>query len=259
VRILITNDDGIESAGIRTLAAVAAECGHEVLVAAPAWDSSGASASLTGVSADGRLMVEEVTLDVPGTRCIAVQSAPALIVRAGLRGAFGAEPDMVLSGINLGANTGHAVLHSGTVGAALTASTHGCRAVAFSLGGGTRHLDTAGDVARCVLEWVVDAPAPMVLNVNVPDVPMSELRGLRDAPLASFGAVQTHVTEIGAGYVDLLFEEIDPSGEPESDAGLLRQGWATITPLQPVCEATDIDTGGMIDLVSGLTRSGSRR
>src|SRR3954451_1736734 len=137
MRVLITNDDGWDSPGIGVLASVARDLGATVTVAAPAWNSSGASASLTGVTEQGRLLIEErARADVPGMPFIAVEAAPAMIVRAGVHGAFGPAPALVLSGINDGANTGQAVLHSGTVGAALTAATHGCRATAFSLGPG---------------------------------------------------------------------------------------------------------------------------
>ena len=239
MRVLITNDDGIASEGIRTLAGVAAELGWTVVVAAPAWDSSGASASLTGVSEHGRLIVEDATIaGLPAVRAVGVHAAPALIVRAGIQGGFGPPPDMVLSGINHGPNTGQAVLHSGTVGAALTAGTHGCKAVAFSLGiGAGLHLDTAAEVARSVLPAAAEAPAPLVLNVNIPNRPLLEVRGVRRAPLASFGAVHTHITEAGEGYIDLTFSEIDPTGEPGSDATLLAEGFVTLTPLRSVCEA----------------------
>lgn len=239
--VLVTNDDGVTSPGIGTLTDVAAGLGFEPTVAAPAWDSSGASASLTGVSEDGRLIFEERRLDGQSAALvIGVQAAPALIVRIAVRGGFGPVPELVLSGVNDGQNTGHAVLHSGTVGAALTAATHGCRAVAVSLAGG-RHLETAAEVAREVIKRVIDMPAPLVVNVNVPDVPPAELRGVRRASLARFGAVQTHVTELGQGYVDVAFTEIDRAGEPGSDAALLAEGWATVTPLSPVCEAEDTD------------------
>jgi 5'-nucleotidase len=248
-RVLVTNDDGVTSPGLRALAAVAADLGLEVTVAAPAWNSSGASASLTGVSEDGRLVYEEQGADGawgPGvSRVIGVHAAPALIARVGIRGGFGDPPHLVLSGINDGQNTGHAVLHSGTVGAALTAATHGCRAVAVSLAGG-KHLDTATAVARGVIERALDAPPPLVVNVNVPDVPPEDLRGVRRAPLARFGAVQTHVTEPGEGYVEVSFSEVDPHAEPGSDAALLADGWATVTPLSPVCEAESVDVDPLL-------------
>lgn len=250
MRALVTNDDGIDSEGIRALARVALDLELEVTVAAPNWDSSGASASLTAVTDEqGRVVFEERRIDgLEAARCYGVQAAPAFIARMATRGAFGAEPDLILSGVNHGPNTGHAVLHSGTVGAALTASTHGSRALAVSLGVGTGlHVDTAAEVARRVIPWALEAAEPTVLNLNVPNVPLHAVRGLRRAPLASFGAVQTTVTEVGTGYIELAFDEIDPSGEPGSDATLLAEGWATLTALSPVCEASGVDLDDLVD------------
>lgn len=243
MRILITNDDGVDSAGISVLAGVARELDLEVVVAAPAWDSSGASASLTGVSDEGRLVLERRSWpDLGDISVFGVHAAPAMIVRAGVRGAFGPTPDLVLSGINHGPNTGHAVLHSGTVGAALTAATHGCRSVAFSLGPSPApNFEAAAAVARRLIPPALEAPPPMTLNVNIPSGTPDDLRGVRPGVLAGFGAVQTTVTEIEKGYVELTFAEIDPSGEPDSDAVLLARGFATVTALSPVCEATDVD------------------
>ena len=112
MRALITNDDGIDATGLRTLAAAAVGAGYEVVVAAPSWDSSGASASLTSVERDGRFLVHEVDLGGVG-RAVGVEAAPAFIARAAVHEAFGPAPDLLLSGVNHGLNCGHAVLHSG--------------------------------------------------------------------------------------------------------------------------------------------------
>src|SRR5690606_26682121 len=112
----------------------------------PAVESSGASASLLGREDDGRLVVDHRL--PPGApddiESYAVRAAPALIVFVAAYGGFGPVPDVVLSGVNKGANTGHAVLHSGTVGAALSASTHGIRSMAVSLSDPEpKHWETA--------------------------------------------------------------------------------------------------------------------
>src|SRR5688572_27046081 len=124
-RALVTNDDGVTSPGIAVLAQVAVECGLDVVVAAPSWDSSGASASLTAVEEGGRLLFHEEQVDGADVDAYGVEAAPAFIVRAAMSGVFGAAPDLVLSGVNRGSNTGHVVLHSGTVGAVLTGATYG--------------------------------------------------------------------------------------------------------------------------------------
>ena len=88
----------------------------------------------------------------------------------------------------------------------------------------------------------------LVLNVNVPDVPLAELRGLRQAGLAEFGAVQAEVREIGKGYATITFSHIDAEYEADTDAALVRDGWATVTALASPCEAVSMD-------VSELTRA----
>lgn len=236
MRVLVTNDDGIDSPGLAVLAHVAANAGHDVVVAAPAHEYSGASASLTGQQRDGRLEVRPG--QPPGLRegieALGVRAAPGLIVFAASYGAFGEPPELVLSGVNLGANTGHATLHSGTVGAALSAATRGLPAMAASMASAEpRHWDTAEEVCRTALDWVTtERPRRLILNVNVPDVPRDRLRGLRTADLADFGAVQAAVQERGEGWVTMTYQEVDAEYEPGTDAYLLARGWATASMLR---------------------------
>ncbi len=168
MRALVTNDDGIGSEGIRQLALTAVGLGLDVVVAAPFQDSSGASASLLAVQDDNRIVVERRRLEgLDGVPAYAVAAAPGYITLLAVREAFGPAPDIVLSGINRGLNVGHAILHSGTVGAALTGSTLGRRGVAVSLESGwpeepaVLHWETAAHVAAQVIAWVVD---PSVLG-----------------------------------------------------------------------------------------------
>jgi 5'-nucleotidase len=234
VRVLVTNDDGIDSPGLAVLARVARDAGAEVLVAAPHRQYSGASASLTAQEVDGRLvLVDRRPPDLPdGVEAFGVKAAPALIAFVASYGAFGERPDLVLSGVNLGANTGRATLHSGTVGAALSAATQGIPAMAVSIASARpQHWDTAELVTAHAFEWLRARPADeeRVLNVNVPDVPREQLRGLRPAYLASFGAVQARVKEKGKNYVLLTYSGVEDQEEPGSDHDLLGQGWATAT------------------------------
>jgi 5'/3'-nucleotidase len=251
LRAVITNDDGIGSAGLVTLARVAQAAGLEVVVAAPMRDCSGASASIVAVEADGHIVVQPRKLpDLPGVEAYAVGAVPAFIALTATRGAFGPPPDIVLSGVNQGPNTGHAILHSGTVGAALTASTHGCRTMAVSMTTGAEyHWETASVVARRALSCLTkDALAGVVLNVNVPNVPLSELAGFCQANLASFGAVQFNVAERGEGYVKISLSELDEELEPGTDAALLAEGYATFTPLLAVCESGAVEIPDLSDL-----------
>lgn len=253
-RCLVTNDDGIDSEGLRVLAQMALEAGFEVVVAAPMRESSGASASITAIEEDGHFLVEPRTLPGLEDTCtvLAVGGLPAFISLTGMRGAFGPAPDIVLSGINSGPNTGYAVLHSGTVGAALTASTFGARAMAVSLNVRTLTVsgagvppsaqaspcwDTAAAFARRTLPTLLDSEPGTVLNVNAPNIPLEKVRGFEPARLARFGAVQTNVAERGEGYVKVTLAEIDAEYEPGTDAALVAAGYASITALQAVCEA----------------------
>jgi 5'-nucleotidase len=248
LRAMITNDDGIDSPGLAALAQAAHDCGLDVLVAAPAWDASGASASLTAVQVDGRLLFESRQLAAaPAVSALAVQAPPAFIVAAAAGGAFGPAPDIVLSGINSGPNTGQAILHSGTVGAALTACTYGRRSLAVSLAAVEAppwHWDTAAAVARTVLPWLLDADPPVTLNVNVPNVPLDELKGLKAARLARFGLVQTNITEAGRGWVKIGYQPVAEEPEPGTDMAVVAAGFASYTALNTVCEA-DVDLTGL--------------
>lgn len=235
MRVLVTNDDGIGSEGLAVLARAALDAGaDEVVVAAPDRDSSGASASLLGVERDGRLVVDH--RDAPGLPAgvdsCAVRAAPGLIAFVAAQGGFGPTPDLVVSGVNRGANTGQAVLHSGTVGAALSAATHGIRGLAVSLAAPRpRHWATAEAYAAHVLRWMLDRPPQpdRVVNLNVPDRPLAAVRRLRRAPLAAFGAVQARVHEAEHGHLVLTYAEHWVSREPDTDAGMLERGWATMT------------------------------
>ncbi|GAA0918580.1 5'/3'-nucleotidase SurE [Virgisporangium aurantiacum] len=112
-----------------------------------------------------------------------VAASPAYIVVLGNLGAFGPPPDVVVSGINRGANAGHAVLHSGTVDDE------------------TRNWATAADLAVTLLSQLSRAPAGTVFNLNVPDLPPDKVAGLRRGSLASFGQVQVAIAEAGEGFV----------------------------------------------------------
>jgi 5'-nucleotidase len=258
-RILITNDDGVDAPGIRVLAEAVAADGHDVVVAAPHEEASGMSAALTAVTVEGRVVMEKRNFKtLPG---YAVSASPAYIaVLAGL-GVFGPPPDVVLSGINLGANAGNAVLHSGTVGAALTAVNNGIRhAMAVSLdvlnptvaavsSGGAAitvpdaaalHWRTAAGMAAELLGWLVEAPPRTVLNLNVPDREPAGVAGLRQATLATFGQVQMAVAESGEDFVRTSVERSGEDLVEGTDIAWLADGYATVTPLRPPVAIPDL-------------------
>ena len=245
MRTLITNDDGVESPGLHRLAAAARKAGLDIVVAAPLREASGSGAAITAVEEEGRVVVEERALaDLEGVPVYGVAASPAFIALIATRGAFGPPPELVLSGINRGANVGHAVLHSGTVGAALTGNAYGCRAMAVSLNIALEptnppHWDTAAELAARLLP-LVQADRAISLNVNVPDAPAEQIKGVRRGTLAAFGVVQTNIAEVGEGYVRVAVADTNAELEPGTDASLLADGYACVTPLRFVCEAVDV-------------------
>ena len=239
--VLVTNDDGIDSEGLRLLAEAAARAGLAAVVAAPAMQASGSSAAMTATAPDGRIVVQRRKLaGLEGVAAYAVEAAPGFIAFIAIRGAFGLTPDLVLSGINRGPNTGRAVLHSGTVGAAMTAATVGVRAAAFSLDvppGGEPQWQTGAAVAAQIIPALRDLPPGVVLNVNIPNLPPDQVRGIRRAHLAEFGAVQVTIVETAEDHLQVTMAESGRKPEAGSDSALLADGYASVTPLQPVCEA----------------------
>lgn len=234
---LITNDDGIHSPGLRRLAAAAIAEGLDITIAAPAAEASGSSASIIGAEEDGRIHFERRTVEgCDGVPAFAVQAAPALIALIAEHGAFGPSPDLVLSGINRGANVGQAILHSGTVGAALTGGVNGARGLAVSLDVGMNpticHWDACQPFVRELIALLLTQPTGTVFNLNVPnrDSPLE----LREGPLAAFGIVQTTMTRPHKEHVRLSVADPPKEQEDGTDAALLRAGYATLTSIAPV-------------------------
>lgn len=220
VRILVTNDDGVRAPGIAALTRAAARTGHEVVVVAPLVDYSGAGAAVGPVHSRDGVDYERHQIDgVAEVPVFGIDGPPALAVILAGVGGFGAPPDLVLSGINHGANVGRSVMHSGTVGAALTAAHFGARALAVSIRWGEEPVpwDTAATLAAALVPLLADAPASTVLNLNVPDVPLTALRGIRMAGLGRAGTIRSAV------HADAMAEDTHPHVSlPAGDSGTLR-------------------------------------
>ncbi|MBA3487988.1 MAG: 5'/3'-nucleotidase SurE [Longispora sp.] len=237
-RALITNDDGIDSPGLAALAKAVADAGYEVTIAAPASQSSGTSASLTATDGGGRINVHKRE---PGdyVAVYAVEATPALITLLAVNGGFGGRPDLVVSGINHGANVGHAVLHSGTLGAALTAAYHGITALAVSLDVPLTPVDplrwdTAAELTKRLLPELSGLPTGSAANFNVPDLALDEIKGVRTARLADFGIVQISLAETGEDFLRTQIAESTDTFAEDSDAALLNDNYATITAINAI-------------------------
>lgn len=254
MRILVTNDDGIDSIGLHVLARRMTEVG-DVVVVAPDREYSGFGAALGTLE----LMTPEVhEVDLAGVPAAwSVAGAPALCVFFARLGVFGSV-DVVVSGINPGVNTGRAIYHSGTVGAALTARNGGIPALAVSQtvagfgveGQGSsdaladQHWDTAAEFAAVaapvVAGWdATSATPPPVLNLNVPNCALDELAGWTDAAV---GTVPPRAVEearlvpkpghAGAHTVEMRWG--DPVELPEgTDGGSVERNLVAVTHLRP--------------------------
>lgn len=203
------------------------------MIAAPATESSGTSAGLTAATDNRQVAIERRSLaGLPEAHAVAAH--PGLIALIACDGGFGPRPDLLLSGVNRGANVGRAILHSGTVGAALTAGINGVRAIAVSLdvalsGAEDPHWPSATAVVGDLLPVVMDLASGTVLNVNVPGRP-------RRAALATYGRVQSRVNQLDDGTIEVTSVEVDGDLEPDTDAALLAEGHVTVTPLRSVSE-----------------------
>lgn len=272
MRLLVTNDDGVEAPGLHALAGALHEAGHDVIVAAPLTNYSGSGASIGALGIGNELVLRHAI--VPGFDRIAaygVDGPPALAVMAANLGAFGERPALVVSGINPGNNTGRAVLHSGTVGAALTAANFGISGIAVSITDSAAerryaatgevsderlkvhdeiHWSTAATMAVHAVEWIADEPAGTILNLNLPDIPFAKLQGVRWAEPASVGTVRAALVEVEANRLRL---ELRPTGQelpPGTDTALVRSGYAAVTLLTGVGVAREAPVADFLERAS---------
>ncbi len=227
MRILVSNDDGVHAEGIRALSEALAACG-EVIVVAPDRNRSGASHSLT-------LEMPLRVTRIAETGYHAVKGTPTDCVHLAVNELVRPEPDMVVAGINHGANLGDDVIYSGTVAAATEGRHLGFPSLAISLVGKTHFATAAHYAAQLVRGMMVHPlPADQILNVNVPDLPLDQIKGIR-------------VTRLGNRHrAESVICTEDPRGQPiywigppgsQQDAGegtdfaAIEQGYVSITPL----------------------------
>ncbi|GHC29754.1 5'-nucleotidase SurE [Kushneria pakistanensis] len=247
-RLLLSNDDGVHAPGLKAL--------HDALVdqarlrvIAPDRDRSGASNSLT--------LSHPLSLTPLDSGFYSVDGTPADCVYLGVSDIFDETVDMVISGINHGANLGDDVLYSGTVAAAMEGRSLGLSAIAMSLAG-HQHFETSGRVAATLVSAVEQLALPprSLLNVNVPDVPWEELKGFR----------VTRQGQRGQGSQPLRLQ--DPRGRTrywiaasgassdmgeDTDFAAIEAGFVSITPLQTdlTRHASIGDVRGWLEALTG--------
>jgi len=233
MKILLSNDDGVDAAGLRALVEVFCK-EHSVCVVAPDRQQSAVSKALTLYSP---LRATRYPFpDCPGVQAFAVCGTPVDCVRLGL-GNLVTRPDVVISGINIGANLGTDTLYSGTCAAAQEAALRGFAAFAISITSfKPMHLGTAAQVAARMLPWVLENPLPFgaYYNINVPDLPLSEICGVRPARLGIVEyreAYEERVDMIDRTYYWAPREVVTREEEQDTDAYLVREGFVTVTAL----------------------------
>src|SRR5271169_5877236 len=254
MRILLTNDDGIGAPGLavmarhvaRWIADAAPGEARDALIVAPHVNHSGMSSAVGDVFEHPSVAYRRHR--IAGAESIAtyaLEAPPALCAILGALGSFEVTPDLVISGINAGANVGRSVLHSGTVGAVLTAAQLGLSGMAVSVQWGDEvHFETAGAVAVEVLDHLLAAPSRTLLNLNVPNLPGAQLRGVRRGRISSAGIVKSAGPRAGGeplgeeGDLPLRLGAATPSlGDvsdeaADDDGALLAAGYASLTPLR---------------------------
>lgn len=228
MKILVSNDDGVHAPGIIALAK-ALQTVAEVIVVAPDRNRSGASNSLTLQNPIRVTQLENGFYSVQGT--------PTDCVHLAITGLLKEKPDIVVSGINAGGNLGDDVFYSGTVAAAMEGRLLGLPAMAFSLNGKHENFEAAAQVAKNLVLAVINnrLSAQTILNINIPDLPLSKLKGFE-------------ITRMGTRHrAEKMLRERDPRGQaiywvglpgPGQDAGLgtdfhaIEHDRVSITPLQ---------------------------
>lgn len=226
MKILVSNDDGVHAQGIKVLHEHLAKA-YDVTLVAPDRNCSGASNSLT--------LMNPLRAEKLDNGFIAVNGTPTDSVHVGISQLMDEQPDLVVAGINHGPNLGDDTLYSGTVAAAAEGRHMGLPAIAVSLAG-NKYFETAAMVVVKLIQRLSDHPLPhdQILNVNVPDIPIAELKGIK-------------ATRLGSRHqAEAMKKQQDPWGRdiywygllgPEQDAGegtdfhAITNGYASITPL----------------------------
>lgn len=225
---LVSNDDGYRAPGVRSLADMLTSLG-EVAVVAPERNHSGASNSLT---LENPLRVEEFD-----HQRYFVNGTPTDCVHIAITGLLKKEPDMVVSGINAGANLGDDVLYSGTVAAAMEGRFLGLPSLAVSLSGTTPlHYDTASKVMYALISKLQYSPLDnnTILNINVPDLPWAEIKGIKSTRLGQRHKSEPAITSLNPRG-ETIYWVGPPGGEqdagPGTDFHAVKNGFVSVTPL----------------------------
>ena len=227
MRILISNDDGYKADGIIQLAKSLSEIA-EVIVVAPSENKSAASSSLT----IGRpLKPTQIEKNV-----YAIDATPSDCVHLALCGFIKESIDLVVTGINLGANLGDDVIYSGTVAGAIEGRFLGLPSIALSLASWEcKHFETAGSVAKLLVNQIDKAPLThnTIINVNVPDIPMTEIKGIKSTRLGNRHKSEPSIQDLKDPSLYWIGENGKEADNGEgTDFHAVSNNFVSVTPLQ---------------------------
>lgn len=241
MRILLVNDDGIFAAGIRALAEEL-QSKYDVFIVAPDAERSGCSHHFTMAVP---LRVKKVTLHgMEHIHSFSVNGTPVDCVKLGV-GNLKANPDIVISGINLGANLGTDTFYSGTVAAAMEGVFLHKPSIALSIDSfEPKHMETALKAARDCIELLLSQKKPILINVNVPDIPISDVKGIKFTALNHINYGNEYIERLDprdAKYYWTPFERISVSRpDADTDERWVKEGYVSVTPL--LTDLTDYET-----------------
>lgn len=231
MHILVSNDDGFRAPGLLALAKAMEKFGR-VTIVAPEQNHSGASNSLT---LNRPLTVEHL----PGDNMYVVSGTPSDCVHVALTGLLDEKPDLVVSGINAGANMGDDTMYSGTVAAAIEGYLFGIPSIAFSqIDKGWMQLDSAAQMAQNVIEHYLDRredSRAVLLNVNIPNMPYVALRGVLATRLGRRTSAESVIREMSPRGFPIYW--LGAAGRPKDEAEdtdfwATSHGYVSVTPLQ---------------------------
>ena len=232
MRILITNDDGVYAPGIRALAKKLEQIG-EIIIAAPISEKSAVSHSLT---ISRPLFYKKIEVD--GMKAYAIDGTPVDCVKLALDQLMIDPPDIVVSGINQGANTGINIFYSGTVAAALEASLLGFPSIAISLASyDSQDFEFAAETAENFAHYIqqVGLPPNVMININVPNRNRNEIKGFRITYQGNGryeDSYEKRTTPNGSEYFWLSGKGFKWDQDIDADNYAVKNGWVSITPLK---------------------------
>ena len=245
MRVLVTNDDGIAAPGLAALVRALADIGLNPRAVAPEADQSGIGTAVGRLHTRGPIQLRSG--EVAGIPATILPGTPALVVLLDQQGIFGEPADVVFAGINAGANCGRSLIHSGTVGAALAAAASGSVGIALSLApperdGAEYQWGTARAIAVAASSLATQrVEYGFAVNVNVPDLPLAEVRGWRRTTVADGGMSQLHArrTETGKA-VEFCYGLWSAPFPPDTDSGAVHDGYVSVTWLGSVYDGAEV-------------------